>query len=280
MYEAYSRIFTRLDLRFRPVAADPGEIGGTGSHEFHVLAESGEDAIAYAPDSDYAANVELAEALAPEAPRLAPREALQKVPTPGKTRCEDVAELLELPLERTVKAIAVMAGERFTLLLVRGDHSLNEIKAAKQIGAFRFASPAAAPIAENDGPVCDGGTLHLYASTIAGATYTWTGPNGFSSTQQNPVIASVNSTTAGTYSVVAVADGCPTLAATTDVTVLANGASCNGGGFCYPGNTCVAGTCTGPARDCSDGNPCTDDSCDDAGATCVHTNNSAREWKD
>jgi prolyl-tRNA synthetase len=142
MYETYTRIFTRLALRFRAVAADTGAIGGTGSHEFQVLADSGEDAIAYCPDSDYAANVELAEALAPRAPRPAPAQALRRVPTPGKTRCEEVAALLGLPLERTVKAIAVMHDEDFHLLLVRGDHDLNEVKTQKAIGAFRFASEA------------------------------------------------------------------------------------------------------------------------------------------
>jgi len=142
MYDTYTRIFTRLGLRFRAVAADTGAIGGTGSHEFQVLAASGEDAIAYCPDSGYAANVELAEALAPEAPRPAPAEAMRKVSTPGKARCEDVAALLGLPLERTVKAIAVMHDEDFHLLLVRGDHDLNEIKTQKAIGAFRFASDA------------------------------------------------------------------------------------------------------------------------------------------
>ena len=122
--------------------ADTGAIGGTGSHEFQVLADSGEDAIAYCPDSDYAANVELAEALAPRAPRPAPAEALRTLPTPGKTRCEDVAALLGLPLERTVKAIAVMHGGACLLLLVRGDHELNEVKAQKSIGLFRFATEA------------------------------------------------------------------------------------------------------------------------------------------
>ena len=144
MYETYTRIFTRLGLKFRAVAADTGSIGGTGSHEFHVLADSGEDAIAFCPDSDYAANVELAEARAPETPRAAPAEAMSKVPTPGKTRCEDVAELLGLPLERTVKAIAVMHDDDFVLLLLRGDHELNEIKVQKLPGLdpFRFATDA------------------------------------------------------------------------------------------------------------------------------------------
>jgi len=142
MYDTYTRIFTRLGLKFRAVAADTGAIGGTGSHEFQVLADSGEDAIAYCPDSDYAANVELAEALVPRAPRPAPAETMRRVPTPGKTRCEDVAALLGLPLERTVKAIAVMHDEALHLLLVRGDHVLNEVKAQKSIGQFRFATEA------------------------------------------------------------------------------------------------------------------------------------------
>ena len=139
MYDTYTRIFTRLGLKFRSVAADTGSIGGTGSHEFQVLAASGEDAIAWSDGSDYAANLELAEAVAPSS-RDQPSEQLQKVATPGKTTCEDVADLLKLPLQRTVKAVAVMQDKTFHLLLIRGDHSLNEIKTAKAIGAFRFAS--------------------------------------------------------------------------------------------------------------------------------------------
>jgi prolyl-tRNA synthetase len=144
MYDAYSRIFTRLGLTFRPVAADTGPIGGSASHEFQVLAESGEDAIAYCPDSDYAANVELAEAVAPHAHRAAPAEPLQKVPTPGKATCEEVAELLRLPLGRTVKCIMLHAGGRIHMLLIRGDHSLNEIKVSKipALREFRWASDA------------------------------------------------------------------------------------------------------------------------------------------
>jgi prolyl-tRNA synthetase len=141
MHDTYTRIFTRLGLRFRAVAADTGAIGGTGSHEFHVLADSGEDAIAFCPDSDYAANVELAEGIT-TAKRPPPREDLRKVPTPGKTTCEQVAELLKIDLTRTVKAVAVMHDEEFHLLLIRGDHSLNEIKTQKAIGAFRFAAEA------------------------------------------------------------------------------------------------------------------------------------------
>ena len=149
MYDTYSRIFTRLGLKFRAVAADTGSIGGTGSHEFHVLADSGEDDIAYCADSDYAANVELAEALAPANPRPAPGATLAKVPTPGKTACADVAEFLGIALTSMVKAIAVITehddgGKAFTLLLLRGDHELNEIKAGKLPGLapFRFATEA------------------------------------------------------------------------------------------------------------------------------------------
>jgi prolyl-tRNA synthetase len=141
MHDTYTRIFSRLGLKFRAVAADTGAIGGTGSHEFHVLAESGEDAIAFCPQSHYAANVELAEAVSPGA-RAPATETMRKVPTPGKTTCEQVAELLGLPLQRTVKAVAVMHDQEFILLLVRGDHGLNEIKAQKTIGAFRFATEA------------------------------------------------------------------------------------------------------------------------------------------
>jgi len=139
MHDTYSRIFTRLGLKFRAVAADTGAIGGTGSHEFHVLADSGEDAIAFCPQSDYAANVELAEALAPGT-RAAPKEAMKKVPTPGSKTCEDVAALLRLDLKKTVKSVLVMHDGGLHMLLVRGDHQLNEIKAQKTIGAFRFAS--------------------------------------------------------------------------------------------------------------------------------------------
>jgi prolyl-tRNA synthetase len=142
MHDTYTRIFSRFGLKFRAVAADTGAIGGTGSHEFHVLADSGEDAIAWCPQSEYAANVELAEALAPAQARRPPSQAMNKVPTPGKTTCEQVAELLKLPLERTVKAVALMHEGVFHLLLLRGDHSLNEIKAQKAIGEFRFATEA------------------------------------------------------------------------------------------------------------------------------------------
>lgn len=149
MYDTYSRIFSRLGLRFRAVAADTGSIGGTGSHEFHVLADSGEDAIAYCPDSDYAANVELAEAL-PATSTASPGslQAMEKIATPGKTRCEDVATQLGIDLSSMVKAIALVHEKQhekqFVLLLLRGDHMLNEIKAQKIEGLdpFRFASDA------------------------------------------------------------------------------------------------------------------------------------------
>ena len=145
MYDTYTRIFTRLGLKFRAVAADTGAIGGTGSHEFQVLADSGEDAIAWAPDSDYAANLELAEAVAPTEKRKPRTETMKEVATPGKTRCEDVAELLKIPLQKTVKAIAVVHDggvmkDQLGMVLLRGDHSLNEVKLEKLIGKFRFAS--------------------------------------------------------------------------------------------------------------------------------------------
>ena len=149
MYDAYGRIFGRMGLKFRAVAADTGQIGGSASHEFQVLADSGEDAIAWCPASDYAANVELAEAVALAPSRPAPSEPMQKVPTPGKATCEEVAELLGLPLSRTIKCIMLAAeveGEpaRIHMLLIRGDHALNEIKVTKVagLGKFRWATEA------------------------------------------------------------------------------------------------------------------------------------------
>ncbi len=142
MYAAYSRIFTRLGLKFRAVAADTGAIGGSGSHEFHVLADSGEDAIAFCPTSDYAANIEMAEALAPTIPRPTATETMRAVDTPKQTTCEAVAALLGVTVQKTVKLIAVMAEEKLSVLLIRGDHSLNEVKTAKLAGLsdFRFAT--------------------------------------------------------------------------------------------------------------------------------------------
>ena len=148
MYDTYSRIFTRLGLRFRAVAADTGSIGGTGSHEFHVLADSGEDDIAFCPASGYAANVELAEAVAPAISRPAATQALTEKATPGKMACTDVAECLQVPLAQVVKTIAIVSepedgsAKTFALLLLRADHELNEIKVSKLAGLnpFRFAT--------------------------------------------------------------------------------------------------------------------------------------------
>ena len=149
MYDTYSRIFSRIGLKFRAVAADTGSIGGTGSHEFHVLADSGEDDIAFCPESGYAANIELAEALAPTAARPAASVELSKIATPGKMACADVAAFLKVPLEKIVKTIAVVSEKEdgsttFALLLLRADHELNEIKASKiaAISPFRFATEA------------------------------------------------------------------------------------------------------------------------------------------
>ena len=141
MYDTYTRIFTRLGLQFRAVAADTGAIGGSGSHEFHVLADSGEDALAFCPTSDYAANVELAEAVAPTTMRAGADKALEKIITPGQKTIADVASFLKVTQQQILKTIAVIdGGGNLILLLLRGDHTLNEIKAAKVLGEFRFAS--------------------------------------------------------------------------------------------------------------------------------------------
>ncbi|MBU6489526.1 MAG: proline--tRNA ligase, partial [Burkholderiales bacterium] len=149
MFDAYVRIFTRIGLQFRAVAADSGAIGGNRSQEFHVIAATGEDDIAYCPSSDFAANVEAAEALPLYAERAAPREAMQKTATPGKAKCEAVAELLNIPLERTIKSIILAtdnegAEPTIWLLMLRGDHDLNEVKVGKLPGlaGFRFATEA------------------------------------------------------------------------------------------------------------------------------------------
>ena len=146
MYQAYSNVFNRLGLKFRAVKADTGAIGGDGSHEFHVLADSGEDGLAYCDTSDYAANVELAEAVVPNV-RGAAAEVMQDVETPKQTSCEEVAALLNISLDRTIKAMALIAtledgSTQFNLLLIRGDHRMNEIKVNKVEGLrdFRFAT--------------------------------------------------------------------------------------------------------------------------------------------
>jgi len=147
MYQAYSNVFTRLGLKFRAVRADTGAIGGEGSHEFHVLADSGEDGLAYCDTSDFAANVELAEALPVGSSRAAGAEAMREVDTPKQTACEDVAKLLDIGVDRTVKAIALIVKDeseagKFYLALLRGDHNLNEVKVGKLAGFadFRFAT--------------------------------------------------------------------------------------------------------------------------------------------
>ena len=153
MFDAYKRIFDRFGLQYRAVAADTGAIGGDLSHEFQVIADTGEDAIVYCPTSDYAANIELAEGVSPAAPRAAPSQPLLKTPTPGKATCADVATLLGLPLQRTVKSLVLASDElnergdivksTVWLLLVRGDHDLNEVKAGKLPGlkaGWRFAT--------------------------------------------------------------------------------------------------------------------------------------------
>ena len=143
MRDTYARFFTRLGLQFRAVAADTGAIGGSGSHEFHVLADSGEDAIAYCPQSDYAANIELAEALAPATPRAAASAAMAHVSTPRTTSCADVAALLKAPVTQVLKSLLVMSADNKPfLLLLRGDHELNEVKAGKWVEGLRFASDA------------------------------------------------------------------------------------------------------------------------------------------
>ena len=155
MAAAYRRIFERFGLRYRAVAADSGAIGGDLSEEFQVIAATGEDAIVYCPQSDYAANLEKAEALAPAGPRPAPSQPLTLTPTPGRSTCADVAELLGLPLARTVKSLVLatdeinerdeLVGSRIWLLLLRGDHDMNEVKVGNLPGlnlGYRFATEA------------------------------------------------------------------------------------------------------------------------------------------
>ena len=155
MFAAYKRIFDRLGLEYRAVAADTGAIGGDRSHEFQVIADTGEDAIVYCPDSDYAANIELAEAVSVLAGRAVPEKALEKTSTPGKATCKDVAEFLGAPLTASLKSLVLAtddvddkgnpAGVTVWLLLLRGDHALNEVKASKLEGlkaGFRFATEA------------------------------------------------------------------------------------------------------------------------------------------
>jgi prolyl-tRNA synthetase len=150
MFDAYTRIFTRFGLQFRAVAADNGAIGGSGSHEFHVIADTGEDALVYCPTSEFAANMEAAEAVSLISERQPANAALVKTATPGKAKCEEVAELLSIPLNKTVKSIVLTVEteekgqikKQVWLLLLRGDHDLNEVKASKVPGLknYRFAT--------------------------------------------------------------------------------------------------------------------------------------------
>lgn len=149
MFDAYTRIFQRMGLKFRAVTADNGAIGGSGSQEFHVIADTGEDAIVYCPSSDYAANLEAAESLALIASRADAKQAMQKVATPDKTNCAEVAALLNIPLETTVKSLLFAVDQekgpaKLFMLLLRGDHELNEVKASKIPGMAdsRFATEA------------------------------------------------------------------------------------------------------------------------------------------
>ncbi|MFZ5548757.1 MAG: proline--tRNA ligase [Pseudomonadota bacterium] len=155
MFDAYKRIFDRFGLQYRAVAADTGAIGGDASHEFQVIADTGEDALIYCPTSDYAANIELAEALPLLASRASASQPMVKTPTPGKATCADVAQLLGLPLSQTVKSLVLATDEKTEagdivrstvwLLLVRGDHDLNEVKTGKVPGlkeGWRFATVA------------------------------------------------------------------------------------------------------------------------------------------
>lgn len=157
MHAAYCRVFERLGLDYRPVIADTGSIGGSSSHEFHVLADSGEDDIAFSDSSDYAANVELAEALAPATDRPAPSAAMEKVATPNAKTIEALVEQFKLPITQTVKTLIVHGADegKLVALMVRGDHSLNEIKAAKleQVASpLEFASEEEIRAAIGAGP--------------------------------------------------------------------------------------------------------------------------------
>jgi prolyl-tRNA synthetase len=157
MFDAYSRIFTRLGLKFRPVHADTGSIGGAVSHEFHVLADSGEDAIAFSDASDYAANVELAEAVPPAGTRPAATQAMSKVATPGVHSIEEISAFLKIAPSQCAKTLLVQGAEEDTVvaLVVRGDHELNTIKAEKHpavLSPFTFATDAQVKAASGAAP--------------------------------------------------------------------------------------------------------------------------------
>jgi prolyl-tRNA synthetase len=180
MHAAYSRIFERLGLKFRAVQAGSGAIGGDASQEFHVLADSGEDAIAFSDGSSYAANLEAAEALAPLTPRAAASEAMRRINTPTQKTCEDVAALMGIALQRTVKSIAVMGeiddAPAFVLVLVRGDHMVNEVKLAKVAGLSDYRLATEAEISEHLGsepgflgPVAPTKPIHVLADRSVAA---------------------------------------------------------------------------------------------------------------
>ena len=185
MYNAYQRVFSRLGLTFRAVAADTGSIGGDRSHEFQVIADTGEDLIAYCPDSQYAANIELAEAFSVIEKRADATETMQKVPTPGKEKCEDVVALLGRDLTQAMKSV-VLAADRvdekgnalpaqIVMILLRADHELNEVKAGKLPElkeGFRFATDKEIVEAFGCkpgylGPVCVKEDVVIYADLTA-----------------------------------------------------------------------------------------------------------------
>jgi prolyl-tRNA synthetase len=165
VHGAYSRILTRVGVDFRAVLADTGNIGGSNSHEFHVLADSGEDRIAFASESDYAANLEKAEALAPPLPRPDPTGKLERVPTPGIKTIEDLATFLGVATSQTLKTLIVAGEDGPIALVLRGDHELNEVKAGHLDGVaqpFRFATDAEIEAAVG----CAPGSLGPVSSTL------------------------------------------------------------------------------------------------------------------
>ncbi|XHS80176.1 proline--tRNA ligase [Burkholderiaceae bacterium UC74_6] len=225
MFAAYGRIFDRLGLEYRAVAADTGAIGGDRSHEFQVIADTGEDALIYSTGSDYAANIELAEAVALLAARADAKVQLTKTPTPGKSTCEDVAELLGLPLSQTVKSLVLSTDEvddkgvivktQVWLLLVRGDHDLNEVKAGKVEGlkgGFRFATAGEiesafgtkpgylGPVGLKNVKVVADRTVALMSDFVCGANeagFHYTGTNWGRDLPEPDVVADIRNVVAG-----------------------------------------------------------------------------------
>ena len=216
MYASYARIFERLGLKFRAVRADTGAIGGTGSHEFHVLADSGEDAIAYCPTSDFAANVELAEAMAPTTARADAGLDLQKVATPKRHTITEVTDFLKVGADQVVKTLIVEGEQGLVALLLRGDHELNEVKASKlpQIGTLKgFATDvrirevlgcsagSIGPIGLKIPLIADRSVMHLH-DFVCGANedgFHFTGVN-FGRDLPEPEIADIRNVVAGDVS--------------------------------------------------------------------------------